>query len=420
MNRAPDMPVLRLYTSGPHTVWNLPFEHDHSASSSTLVSFPSTHRFSIPLHTPSFPHASTSIASCLPGTLDLTSVHKGELRWSLKVELKLDSGTYSEDVKVEGTPEERFEGEEADEVDTVVERGGVKTRLLLSDQAPRLGSLLHLGLEVRAMERKKTGVAGLSSQPDPSATLRGLRRVRVELYRQVRIRAGSSAASSSREAPSTERQHLTLLYASGKSLRFPGINNLPLRLLFTLPTAQTGAIADGSWGETSTSTPYHDVSFFVRATFGFGALGETVPSEPQDWVLQQQIRIRPRTWSEPTMPDLEAGPAAAGSSSATVLSDEDLAKEAYRQKGLDIVGTSGTYRLEEADEPPEFEAGPSHPIQSPGLPSFTESEAIAAVGQTPFSNAPIREASSSRAESLPVGRPDSLGGELATWVEVCH
>jgi hypothetical protein len=164
------------------------------------------------------------------------------------------------------------------------------------------------------------------------------------------------------------------------------------------------------------NTPYHDVSFFVRATFGFGALGEAAPRELQDWVLQQDIQIRPKAFEYAAAP----GPAdegdIAGSSSAA-MNDEDLAKEAYRQKGLDIVGTGGTFRAEELDQPPEFEAGPSHASQAPGLPSFTESEAIAAVGQAPFPRATVVEQDMGGREAR-VGRPESLGGELATWVEV--
>ena len=220
-----------------------------------------------------------------------------------------------------------------------------------------------------------------------------------------------------------ERQHLTLLYASGKSLRFPGINNPPLRVLFTLPTAQMGATADGSWGEISMSTPYHTVSFMIRATFGFGALGEAAPPELQDWVLEQEIRILPRLYTPPRpQPGAYASEGRAASSNHSPMSDEELAKEAYRQKGLDIVGMSGTFRAEEeADQPPEFEAGPSHPIQSPGLPSFTESEAIAAVGQAPFPPATVSERGLDQGQQeSPVIRPESLGGELASWVEVRH
>lgn len=315
----------------------------HTAgSSSSATPFPSVHRFDF------------SLPSDLPGTLNLAPVQKGEIKWTIRVRLETVNENVTEDILVEGTPMDIGEPDQAEgEAEEIVDRSGVRSRLLVADPAPRLGSLLHLGVELRPLERKKTGVAGLSSQPDPTITLRALRRIRVELYRIVRLTSGDT--------------HLSLLHASGKSLRFPGANQPPLRLLFTLPTAQLGSTADGTWGETSVQAPYHATSFFVRVTLGFGALGEAAPPDLQDWVLQRTIRIRPRLWVGPEE-----------------WTSEEMA-EAYRRKGRDVVGSTGTWR---------GDAGPSA-----DLPSFSESEAIA----------PPRE--------QVVGR-EGLSGELASWVEV--
>lgn len=312
------------------------------ASSSSASAFPTTHRFDF------------ALPSDLPGTLNLGV--KGEIKWSLRVRLYTLSEEVIEDILVEGTPL-GLEGPNESQVEEIIDRGGVRSRLVIADPSPRLSSLLHLGVELYPLDRKKTGVAGLASQPDPTLTLRALRRIRVELYRIVRLTTGDT--------------HLTLLHASGKSLRFPGLNHPPLRLLFTLPTVQLGSVADGTWGETTVQTPYHAVSFFVRVILGFGALGETAPPELQDWVLQRTIRIRPKVWVQPDE-----------------WTDEEMA-EAYRQKGRDVVGKAGTWRADAA-------AGPSI---DPALPSFSESEAVS----------PPRE--------QVVGR-EGLTGELASWVEV--
>lgn len=319
---------------------------------------------------------------------------------------------------MEGTPQELESegiGEEGEkEVESVLDRRGVITRLLVNNPSPRLGSLLHLGVELRPKEqRERTGVAGLASQPDPGQTLRALRRLRVELYRHVAIPPSPSTSTSSAE--STNRDHLTLLHASGKSLRYPGSHHPPLRLLFTLPTAQLGSTVDQTWGETSMSTPYHTVTFFIRVILGFGALAEVAPEEMRGFVLEQKITIRPRLYR--ARHPINLGSLSDGTNDG--ISEEELAREAYRRKGLDVVGQQGTLRVEREDGPPAFdEPGPSRPqIHASGsdLPTFLESEAAAAardLGMTDIHGLSEEE------RFTTVGRRGSLRGELGTWVEV--
>lgn len=431
----------------------------------------------------------------------MTAYDKGEVRWGLRVELVLPSGQkVAEDIRIEGTPQDVEQGSSLSptlggpqvngegpkgEVEEKVEKDGVVARLLVDQATPRLGDLLRLGVEIKPQEkRKKTGVAGLSSQPDPAETLRPLRRVRVELFRRVTIhsdvhpqssnstgRPSSSTISAENEGDSestSSSEHLTLLHASGKSLRYPGSgrNHPPVRVLFTVPTAQLGAVAEQTWGEINMTTVYHSVSFFLRVTIGFGV------EAGRDWIIQREIVIRPRLWREPTEVVIErglepapgvgvdgdeivaagAGTSIAGGASAAeghYRSDEELARAAYRHKGRDVVGESGTFRAagetaaagRSDDLPPPFDgappeggqtsgAGPSTSVS--GLPTFLESEEQMRAGDAPLPTELVRserlvavafeEEIDGDGESFDrstwVGRRGSLGGELGTWVEV--
>ncbi|WVQ62005.1 uncharacterized protein L199_000138 [Kwoniella botswanensis] len=516
-NHLPNHPTIHLYEFPIQTLYP-PSSPISNVSSSTIPSdgsipFSTSHRFSIQL-----PYSlSSSPSEPLPGTLNLTSYEKGEIRYSLSVKLVLPNDqVVIEEMKIEGTPQEvscqdaaaPHEAEELGEVEEKLEKDGVLARLLIDQDRPRLGDLLRLGLEIRPAERKKTGVIGLAKQSDPIETLRPLRRVRVELFRKVIIHStqldsiASSSSSSTSAATAAagggggggggEVEHLTLLHATGKSLRYPGSgpgrHYPPLRVLFTIPTAQLGVVAEQTWGEITSNVPYHGITFFIRVTIGFGDVSPTGTSN-RDWRLSRNITIRPKRWKEPReivvdrglIPDLgngndspslgqdtEAGTSQiqrgseSGSGSGT-WTEEDHRKEAYRQKGRDVVGDSGTFRYTDTDIdtahndlPPPFEvetrtrAGPSNSSSSrPGeLPSFLESEEQARTGEIPTLNQTVRserlvpvnfnqddqvvvipeevEIQGHREGTIGeegferntwVGRRGSLGGELGTWVE---
>ena len=375
-----------------------------------------------------------------------------------------DGEKVEEQVPVQGTPQELgiaigpdvtdVEAEGSEEVEEVLERDGVRCRLLIHSPRPRLGGLVHLGVEIHPMERRKTGVAGLSAQPNAADTLRPLRRVRLEMFRRVLLPpssstltasgSGSGSGSTSDVSRDTPLQSLNLMYTSGKSLRYPGSASAhpPLRVLFTLPTAQLGASSDSSYGEITQTTPYHAVSFFVRVTMGFGSADAPAPipsgsgstgssGNTNPWVLEKEITIRPRIWKEPRQVTIEAIPASGMGEDGDLehFTDEDL-QNAYRLKGMDVVGEQGTYR-QGSDLPPPFEnenekegAGPSHtsPSEDPGLPTFLESQAQVRAGE---SSLPSESVPSHRL--VPVDFEENaantvgghvLGGELGTWVEV--
>ncbi|WVW82485.1 hypothetical protein I302_104496 [Kwoniella bestiolae CBS 10118] len=514
-NHLPNHPTLQVHEFPIQTLY--PPNPTTNISSSTLPTsspFSTSHRFSIHLPSSSSQQAQVQGNDPLPGTLNLTSYEKGEIRYSLSVKLILPNDqVISEEMRIEGTPQEvscqddhtniTNQDDAIAEVEEKLEKDGALARLLIDQDQPRLGELLRLGLEIRPAERKKTGVIGLAKQSDPIETLRPLRRVRVELFRKVVIRSNESSSSIASSSSTThnsgssyksmtEHQHLTLLHASGKSLRYPGTgrNYPPLRVLFTIPTAQLGVVAEQTWGEITSTVPYHSVNFFIRVTIGFGDISPN--NTNKDWILSREITIRPKRWKEPRdvvvdrgmIPNLgngtdspiplgvglptenDGGPGSTsqirqGSGSGSgIWTEEDYRKEAYRQKGRDVVGDSGTFRPDNDghnDLPPPFEsdqAGPStstsntkaHGPGEGGLPSFLESEEQARAGDVPVLNQTVRserlvpvnfdqddqvvipdendtviQDDEGQTEGFDrnnwVGRRGSLGGELGTWVE---
>ncbi|ORY34254.1 hypothetical protein BCR39DRAFT_586062 [Naematelia encephala] len=428
----PDQPDTPLYDFAIQHLFPTPSSPlaESTSSPPPIVDLPfsTSNRFSVPL--PDGP---------LPGTLNLTPYGRGEVRYALIVRLVLSSGVQlTEEVRVEGTPQDPpppVSVEEPDpvEVESVLDIRGARVRMLLDTAEPRLGSLLRLGVEIRAKERQKTAVAGLAQQADPASTLRPLRRVRVELFRRVLLPAHEPTPSSSTTPPSNDgRQHLTLLYTSGKSLRYPGNSPAlpPLRVLFTIPT--TTALG-ATWGEITQTTPYHHVTFFVRVSLGFGASMDVSTSvEGGDWVLEREISIRPKVWKEPREVVIERGqlPVLGDGADMEGIPDEEVARIAYRVKGRDVVGQTGTVRpgsMVGEDLPPPFEGeGEAGPSTAGELPSFLESEAQARTGDAPLLAEVVRserlvpvgfEGEDEQDRSTWVGRRESLGGELGTWIE---
>ncbi|KAL1405016.1 hypothetical protein Q8F55_008639 [Vanrija albida] len=444
-DRLPGHPVDDLLDIPAQTLYPVA-EPQASTSATTETAFPTSLRFALPL-----PPMLES-GSALPGTLNLGA--GGEVRWEVQVRLALLSGeVITERVTVEGTPPDVCTDqteEEPLEAESVLERDGVRMRLVLACSRPRLGAPVRVGVEVRPKSRgeKRTGVAGLVAQPNAAETLRALRRMRLELIRSVDIIPGpEDSAAGTTHSPSKTHTHTTVLHASGKSLRFPGATAPPLRLLFTLPTAQLhpGAIATG--GETTSRTPYHSVRFKVRATLGFGVHEQPPgPSRAQDergdWSVEQEITIRPATWHEPRAVVIERGlQPELGTGDAVQLDfDDEDEREAYRRKGRDVVGAAGTTRVDGpsgvVDEPPSFgeatEApGPSGTQSHAGdednaLPSFNESEAQMRAGAVPLLNHAVPSErlvpvsftpDDGIAEVRAAQRRSSFSGELGTWIE---
>lgn len=399
----PSYPDLELLDTSPQVLY------PPESGGTENIPFPLSHRFAVPLP------ATLPSGSPLPGTLDLASA--GAVRWALDVELTLVSGqVITSTTVIEGIPPDVPEAGVVDERradEVALERGGVRTRLVVDDIAPRLGDALRLGVEVRPMERARTSLAGLASQPDPAESLRGLRRVRVDLVRRVEI------------TPPQGRPYVrtTSLHSTGKGLRYPG-KDKPLRVLFHLPTSHASAL-HGVRDEVTSQTTYHHISFVIRAQLGFAqgsqatapgpsgstsAGAESSKAAQEDWTVELPLTIRPAAWREPATVVIERGlQPELGAADPSGSSD---AREAYRRKGLDVVGETGTTRLGEADLPPPFEgdAGPST------LPSFHESEAAARAGCAPLAPG-VASARLVPVDFEPSVSPPDSGNELDTWVE---
>ena len=487
----PDHPSIQLHSSPQQTLYPPRSSNAESTSIPAPVQAPfsTINRFVIPL----------PVSTALPGSLNLTAYSRGEVKYELVVELVLSSGsTFEEFIKVEGTPldlppslgldpdseEQRAQEDVPKEVEKSIERDGVRTRVLLDTARPRSGDLLRLGVEIKPIQNEKSAmdsIAGPSTRPSVVAILRPLRRVTVQLFRRVTLVSsppdtipnGDVQSSSSSSSPE-ETQHLSLVYASGKSMRYPGNSSTHplLRLLFTIPTAQLPSSLDQTYGEITQSTPYHTISFFVRVVIGFGAVneGSSNGAEARNWTAESEVVIRRKMWKEPAAVVIEMGemPSLGEGENSSIgvegMTEEQLELEAYRAKGRDVVGSSGTIRgdsggpLTSGDElPPPFElpasqgpssgtisrndtsmdedsAGPSgsnsRPELSDGtsLPSFLESEAQMRAGEAPFPSSAVPsqrlvpvnfdESDEGVDGATIIGRTGSLGGELGTWIEV--
>ncbi|WVQ76982.1 hypothetical protein IAR50_006661 [Cryptococcus sp. DSM 104548] len=475
----PEAPPIDLYPFPEQTLYPAPPSLDEESTSTAR--FPTCHQFAIPLPAtippPDWVDSSTTDpdGEILPGTLNLSAFSKGEVRYTLSVILSLSTGQQVEaTVPVEGTPQTLFATYPLSkkEVERTQTRKGITTRLLLSSDTPHLGDLVHLGVEIKLSKLSAAELAGdqkdsSSAEQEAKGILRRMRRIRVEFYRLVTIHSSPSSSSASTPAP---EQHYTLLHSSGKSLRYPGPPPLPApRLLFTIPTAQTGHLAERTWGEINQRAGWHEVQFGVRVRVGLGD-GGAAPSGPASsesedggWTIEHPIVILPKVYQPPSASSSTFPDAVSVSQPPSPILDPEVeqqrAREAYRLKGQDIVGALGTTRAEDGqgdDLPPPFEpghhfsqAGPSgaYPppppaVQDPeaggsgpsGLPTFLESQAqeerrrgsVSVVvphrdtGKERESNdvtpaavdSPMRE----EGEGLRVGR-DGLSGELATWVE---
>jgi hypothetical protein len=356
----------------------------------------------------------------------------------------LSGEVLTEMVNVEGAPPELDVGESdashddtANSTEAILERDGVRVRLLLACSRPRLGDPLRIGVEVRPKRPERVTLAGLVAQPDPDESLRPLRRVRVELVRLVDTAPPDSSSTS------VAHTYTSVVHASGKSLRYPGSNQPPLRVLFTLSTAplHPGPLASG--GEISARTPYHTVRFVVRATLGFGSIGDATgpgTTDPaRDWCVEEPVVIRPPIWHEPQTAVIEGGVVPVpGHGDPAAVDSAESAREAYRRKGQDMVGAEGTTRVgaEESDLPPPFtdEAGPSGTGQGPpsdtgseplsiqgnatkstpppaadgALPTFTESEAQMRSGQAPTLSHDVASPPPARDIRRPLPRPGRL------------
>lgn len=417
----------------------------------------------------------------MPGCLHLTERGDGELQWKLDVNLRRgsESSGVSEDIRstheihltpyatgddavnssklAESSSEKSRAPEQYDVVEeSVDDEAGFRTRVVLPRGYTRNDESLPVGVEISKLDTTSTA----------STKLKSLRRVKLEWWRKVITPVIPVAPIRSEPGPSSrpvevgQQEFLSILHRSGKSCRYSA--EQPVRLLFELPplTNITQLPGHDSCGEITQDTPYHSTSFFVKVIIGF------VGQEQNELVIIRNIEVRRAVWHEPQADEIIQASNTQDSAEQLVamLSDsededfpmtDEVRQQAYRLKGVDIVGETGTYRLDDSgvgpsgsaggsgdpelpsfeaaardEKPPTFmqaigeESGASQgsAVMEPsdgGLPSFSESQ-LFATGPDPRLHA------TDSGVEMPTRRPDrgrrtppptQLTGELATWRE---
>lgn len=300
--------------------------------------------------------------------------------------------------------------------------------------------------------------------------LKGLRRVRIQWWRRVTV-TSSEDESDSRKA-STRRESLTLLHKSGKLCRYSQDRQKPIRLLFELPPLRNvlfnahsaTALGGVGCGDVSQETLIHQVHFFVRVIVESRSVGNAVSSaqasgsstvhqpstvsEGDPIVLEQEVRVLPPSWQQllPYVVTVDERGLSDSAAIAQALQEDELRGEpesmlnedargrAYRLKGSDVVGSTGTFRQEGAiaasssGKPPSFEAQ-SYPAGGEGSgdpPPFSEAAGTSGDALPSFDESERHNRSRSSLSAPPKPRtpgssstpaPAQLTGELASWRE---
>ncbi|GHJ87790.1 hypothetical protein NliqN6_4192 [Naganishia liquefaciens] len=375
----------------PLLLYNTPWHTIYSAShvgfsEKNRPSAGDGYRFNLPLE-----------ASNLPGCLHLTEQGDGDVQWELDVNLRRGSEDIRSTHEIHLTPyaagndatntsklaengSEKSRGSDLHDVveESVCQEAGFRARVVLPRAYTRKDESLPVGVEI----------SKLDNSSEASTKLKSLRRVKLEWWRKVTtpsIPSGpvsQEAGPSSRPVESEQQAFLAILHRSGKSCRYSA--EQPVRLLFELPPLNNITQLPGhdSCGEITQDTPYHNISFFIKIIVGF------VGQEENELVIIQNVDVRRARWHDTAATEVirASNPDEDSGQLAAILSDsedEDLPmtdavrQQAYRLKGVDIVGATGTYRLDESGAGPSGSAGGSG---DPELPSF---EAAARDGKPP-------------------------------------
>jgi hypothetical protein len=412
----------------------------------------------------------------------LTERGDGEVQWELDVNLRrgseasgafedirstheihftpYDNGDHDDTSKLaQGSTEKSMMNGQKDVVEeSIDEEAGMRLRVVTPRGYTRNDESLPVGIEISKLDVSSAATTKLKS----------LRRVKLEWWRRVTtptvpaVSTSQEAGPSNRPVAEGQQEYLTILHRSGKSCRYSA--EQPVRLLFELPplTNITQMPGHDTCGEITQDTPYHNTSFFVKVIVGF------VGQEQNELVVLRNVEVRRALWHDPAEEGVSANFNSTEEDEAPIIISSDLEdddypmtdavrQQAYRLKGVDIVGECGTYRPSEAGEagpsgsgggtvdpelptfeaaarderPPTFmqaiseEPGIARRASNGGdpsegeLPSFHESQLHAAGQDSQF---PAEDSGIGMNASHPNGRrrtppPTQLTGELATWRE---
>ncbi|KAJ9102575.1 hypothetical protein QFC21_002976 [Naganishia friedmannii] len=381
------------------------------------------YRFNLPLE-----------GSNLPGCLHLTDRGDGEVQWELEVNIRQGSESRFEDIRSSheihltpydngddndglskqaqgGGSEKSRLGDLQDVTEELVDNeAGMRVRMVLARTSTRSNESLPFGVEISRLEHT----------PEASNKLKSLRRVKVEWWRRVRTPVLRSTTSNQTAGPSSrlidaeQQGYLNILHRSGKSCRYSA--EKPVRLLFELPplTNITQMPGHDTCGDITQETPYHNISFFVKVIVGFQG------QDQNELEMSRVIEVQRAKWQETAAQDPGQSTDATNDVEISALVSSDLVDEdypmtdevrqqAYRLKGVDIVGETGTFRL---DGPGAGPSGSVAGAADPELPSF---EAAARDGRPPtFMQAIAAEPGNSSATGA---QTDEHGGDLPTFTE---
>ena len=450
----------------------------------------------------------------LPGCIHLLQAGLGQVVWRLEVRAKARQTGVSGDTSSTGieyvdafdihlTPCQRpAEGSYLSQSEAGPSGTSTKeTSFTITGNEPHAAaSACQMTLNMTDVVNTESVAVGVEISSDPRGMseqgikwLRGLRSVRIQWWRRVRVRQGDAlqASDSSQQPGNDYRDSLTLLHKSGKLCRYSNNAERPIRLVFELPPLHNvifknhsaSSIGGVGCGDISQETPLHSTEFFVRVIVESRGGGTSTPSqqassssvtastyallsEGDPVVLEHAIRILPPTWDQ-VMPYIvtSADRHSLSDSAAIAIAIEengdlqdisgdphqaDARHRAYRLKGSDIVGETGTFRQEmsgasgSGQQPPAFESAASERLPpsseavaldpppfaevaghvDEALPTFDESELSqqAQPGSTARRGNEEHTAGSSASQSTALDplrnpRPAVRSGVLANWRE---
>ena len=454
----------------------------------------------------------------LPGCIHLLQAGLGQVVWRLEVraegrqtaasgESSLTGIEHVDSFDVHLTPCHRPDGRAY----LSESEAGPSGTLSQETSSTVIGNLPHVAASACRMTLNMTDVVntesvavGVEISSDPRGMseqsikwLRGLRSVRIQWWRRVRVRPGEALEASglSQQVGTLDsidhRDSLTLLHKSGKLCRYSNNAERPIRLVFELPPLHNvisknhnaSSIGGVGCGDISQNTPLHSTEFFVRVIVESRGGGTSTPSqqassssatpstsatlsEGDPVVLEHLIKILPPTWDQ-VMPYIVTSADRHTTSDTAAIAraiedngdlqdfsgdphQADARHRAYRLKGSDIVGDTGTFRQETSgasgsgQPPPAFEAAASERLpwgteetavdpppfaeiagqSDEALPTFDESElsrqALPGTAAGRRNAEPTAGSSASRPSVLnPLQnpRPATRSGVLANWRE---
>jgi hypothetical protein len=394
---------------------------------------------------------------CVTGKASSTTT-----RWSSNSTSNANTASHTEALEIHLTPCKPYHEEgqydtnglravrqavEIDGTDSGIPAGKA-CKLLLSVRETSNAESMAVGVEIAS------GIEMLD--PDSIRWLRGLRRVRLEWWRRIQVPATMSSNRDQSMPPQSTDLHtheaLTLLHRSGKLCRYSSDPAKPIRLIFELPPLRnvlsnshvTTSEGNTTCGDVTQSAGDVSTDFFIRAIIESRGGAQPVYvaqatassssqpllalSERSSMVIDHAVRVTPPDWAQ-LLPYVTTAhdqgidgdginiPDGIIPNESEVAETIDTRLSAYRLKGRDTVGQTGTFRAEGTSssvEPPHFDTtADSSERQEP--PPFSDAEQHGSEVLPSFDESERQRRATNRFEPSSLGnRPDILSVTLTT------